>query len=170
VPSLSHSGGTDPNFWKENLTLAFRSLEEINGPIVLPIRGKEYTLPAVSLNDGLKLHGILSGENQDELFEELYRILLGDAWHQMADDKVPAPVIDRVFYTALADFRTGREAAEDIWENGLPKGYSEMVTVAVQKAMTLQGAEPTTRQPDSTNGTNAKSKAAPGKKSSNTGR
>ncbi|MDN5667040.1 DUF7426 family protein [Arthrobacter russicus] len=149
--------------------MAFRSLEEINGPIVLPIRGKEYTLPVVSLNDGLKLHSILSGENQDELFEELYRILLGDAWHQMTDDKVPAPIIDRVFYTALADFRTGREAAEDIWENGLPKGYSEIAAAAVQKAMTLQGAEPTTPQPDSTNGTNAKSKPAPGKKSSNTG-
>lgn len=104
--------------------MPLRPLEDIIGPLVVPVRGKEYSLPSVTLADGLKLHA--SRNNGAPLdSDELYRIILGDVHEQMIADHVPGDVIDRVFLAAYTDFTSGRESAEEVWENGIPKALRD---------------------------------------------
>jgi hypothetical protein len=151
--------------------MALRPLEDIIGPLVVPIRGKEYTLPRVSLPDGIRLTMALRNEGT-VLWADLIPMLLGDAYTEMMEDKIPPAMIDRVLWTALADFQNGRESAEAVWENGVPKAVlQELMTAVSQPAKpTSTGAESTTPPPAFTNGTTGpvKPKAARsrGKKSS----
>lgn len=144
--------------------MAFRPLEEVLGPITLPIKGVDYTLPAVSMEDGLRLHKILAGEDQEAHWQDLFDILLGDVKAQLDDAGTDASTIDRVFFTALADFQTGRDAAEKVWENGIPKEWVAVLSKAVELAQTTPQAEAsTTKPPASGNGTNGpKRKTATG--------
>ena len=131
--------------------MALRPLEEIIGPLVVPIRGKEYTLPAVTLSDGLKIHA--SRNNGALLLSgDLYRIILGDTHTDMLKDNVPGDVIDRVFLTAYTDFTSGRDSAEEGWENGIPKALRE---AAKEVLKTLPGGASMTPPPASGNGTTA---------------
>lgn len=148
--------------------MALRPYEDIVGPLIIPARGKEYTLPTVSLSDGVKLQTALtSGGALDA--GELERILLGDTKQQMIDDRVGGDVIDRALYAALTDFQQGRESAEEAWENGVPKAMRE----AAKELLTLMhntGAESMTQLPASTSGTtNHPAPRTRGKKSSPTG-
>lgn len=134
--------------------MAFRSLEEVLGPIVLPIKGKTYTLPTVSLSDGVRLHAILRQEDTTASLQDVYDILLGDVQHQLRADGVGPDTTDRVFFTALADFQTDREGAEKVWENGIPKVAVAALYEAVKTAQMIpQAAAATTPAPDSGNGT-----------------
>jgi hypothetical protein len=147
--------------------MALRPLEDILGPLVVPVRGKEYTLPAVSLTDGIKIHASRT-EAAPLDATELYRIILGDTHAQMLADNVPGDVIDRVFLTAYTDFTSGRDSAEEVWENGLPKALRE---AAKEVLMTLQDGASTTPPPASGNGTTspkAQAKRSRGSKSSPT--
>jgi len=149
--------------------MALRPYEDIVGPLVIPIRGKEYTLPTVSLQDGLRIHASKSG-GEALTGEELYKILLGDAWEQMTADGIGGDVLDRVFLTAYADFTSGRDSAEEAWENGVPKAMREAAR-EVLALMTPQDEATTTPPPASGNGTTTRPKTAPrsrGKKSSPT--
>lgn len=121
--------------------MAFRPLEEVLGPITLPIRDKEYTLPAVSLTDGVRLRAILNGENKDAKWSDMFDILLGDAHAQLQADGADATTTDRVFFTALADFQSGREAAEKVWEHGIPSAWIAMLHKAVEQAQTIATKE-----------------------------
>jgi hypothetical protein len=104
--------------------MPLRPLEDILGPLIVPVRGKEYTLPAVTLSDGLKIHA--SRNNGAALeYQELYRIILGDVHEQMLADHVPGDVVDRVFLTAYTDFTSGRDSAEEVWQNGVPKALRD---------------------------------------------
>jgi len=147
--------------------MALRPLEEIIGPLVVPIRGKEYTLPAVTLSDGLKIHA--SRTNGAALLSsELYKIILGDVHTDMLADNIPGDVIDRVFLTAYTDFTSGRDSAEEVWENGLPKALRD---AAKEVLKTLPGGASTTRPPASGSGTTspkAKATRSRGSKSSPT--
>lgn len=148
--------------------MALRAYEDIVGPLIIPARGKEYTLPTVSLSDGVKLHAALS--NGGELDAgELERILLGDAKQAMVDDRVGGDVIDRALLAALTDFQQGREGAEEVWENGVPKAMRE----AAKELLTLMNstaAESTTPPQASTSGTTSpKVTRSRGKRSSPTG-
>lgn len=133
--------------------MGFAPLEEILGPITLPIRGKEYTLPQLSWEDGIRLHTILAGEDAGAQVGDVMRLLLGDVYDQLATDNAPRTTVDRVFFTALADFKTGREAAQEVWLNGIPKELTQLAAVAMADAMTRQGAETSTKPPASGNGT-----------------
>jgi len=136
--------------------MAFRSLEEILGPIVLPIKGKTYTLPKVSLTDGVRLHAILRQEDTNASLQDVYDILLGDVQEQLRAAGVGPDTTDRVFFTALADFQTDREGAEKVWENGIPKVAVAALYEAVKTAQMIpQGAVSTTPEPASGNGTTA---------------
>lgn len=147
--------------------MALRPLEDILGPLVVPVRGKEYTLPAVTLQDGLKIHASRT-EGAALEASELYRIILGDAHEQMLADHVPGDIIDRVFLTAYTDFNSGRDSAEEVWENGVPKALRDAAKEVLQ---ILRDGGSTTTPPDSGNGTTSpKAKATPsrGRKSSPT--
>lgn len=140
--------------------MAFAPLEELQGPIVLPIRGKEYALPQLTFEDGLRLHKILAGDDATAYVADVMRLLLGDAYDELLKDEVPSATVDRVFFTALADFKTGREAAEEVWSNGIPKALTAAAAKAMTDAMTRQAVETTTPSPVSGNGMKPTKKTA----------
>lgn len=121
--------------------MPLRPLEDIIGPLVVPVRGKEYALPAVSVADGAKIHASRSSGAALE-YQELYRIILGDVHEQMIADHVPGDVVDRVFLAAYTDFTSGRESAEEVWENGIPKALRDAAK-EVLAAMNQPAAEAT---------------------------
>ena len=150
--------------------MALRAYEDIVGPLTVTIRGKDYTLPDISLTDGVRMHQAGKEGADDLSIPELVGIILGPVREEMITDGLPGAIIDRVFYTGLADFKGGREAAEQLWENGVPKEIQTAIQKAVNTALeTQQAADSTTKRPASTNGTKPKNTRQPGKKSSPTG-
>ncbi|MGN8024693.1 DUF7426 family protein [Microbacterium sp. 22242] len=95
----------------------FSDFNELYDPLVLPINGKQYTIPPVSFDAGVKINGIVDGAEKlgDE---EFFRLILGDVFEQMLTDKVPSAAITRAAQTALADFKYGRGMAETMWKTG----------------------------------------------------
>jgi hypothetical protein len=133
--------------------LAFRDLTDIIGPISLPIRGKTYTLPEISLEDGLRLHAAAAGTATVSV-KDLITIILGPVYQEMLDDHVPLGVIDRALWTGLADFQSGRETAEQVWEHGVPKEVlAELLAPLTEALTTPPGVESTTPPPVSGSGT-----------------
>jgi hypothetical protein len=152
--------------------MALRPYEDVIGPLIIPARGKEYTLPPVSLQDGLRMHAAAS-KGEEISITDLTVIILGDTKDAMLADGVPPSVIDRAFWTGIADYQQGREAAEQVWEHGVPKAVLDEVVKAFQQAQTTPpAAASTTKPPASGNGTTNRPTTAPrsrGKKSSPTG-
>jgi hypothetical protein len=96
----------------------FKDLAEILEPLVLPIRGKEYTIPPLSFQDGERVNAIVDG-SEKLTDEEFYRLLLSDAmFDELIADGAPARGIDRIARTALTDYKFGRELALIMWETG----------------------------------------------------
>lgn len=113
--------------------MAFKDFTEFTaGPLELPYRGKVYTLPEVSIDLGARL--VTELEDPTSPFaalpvEDAWALLLGDALTEMRADGCPARFVNRVFLTALADFKYGRESAEATWEAGTdPKVLAEFYT------------------------------------------
>ena len=86
----------------------FTDFNELVKPLVLPIGGKQYTIPPVSFDAGARVHGLIEDPaNHNE--EEFFRLLLGvEVFEQMRNDNAPSAAIARAAYTALADFKYGR--------------------------------------------------------------
>ena len=147
--------------------MGFAPLEEIEGPIVLTLRGKEYTLPVVTMEQGLALqHRVTEGITAGDLAADL----LGPVLDQLAQDGASPALVERVTMVALAEWKFGREAAEDAWRD--PKAPLTMLA-ALRKAYeaaqtTHTAAESTTPPPASGNGTKtprSKATASRGKRS-----
>jgi hypothetical protein len=138
--------------------MALRPYEDIVGPLVIPVRGKEYTLPTVSLQDGLRIHASKSG-GAPLTADELNTILLGDAYQQLMDDQVGGDVMDRIWLAAYTDFTMGRDSAEEAWETGIPKATREAAR-EILATMTPTDEATTTPPPASGNGTTAPKKPA----------
>ena len=145
--------------------MGFAPLEEIEGPIVLALRGKEYTLPVISMEQGLNLQaaiaeGITAGE--------LAAHLLGPVLEQLAADGAAPALIERVTLVALSEWKFGRAAAEEAWRD--PKAPLAMIQVLREAYAAAQttptAAETTTPPPASGNGT----KTAPPKASPSRGK
>jgi hypothetical protein len=142
--------------------MGFKPLEEIEGPIVLRLRGKEYTLPTVMWDQGVQLQQrIADGMTMAELQSEL----LGPVLDELRADGATATLIDRVANVAYADWRLGRDAAEKAWED--PKALSEALLAAAkaiqQITATTAGVEPSAPSPASTSTT--KKSPTPAKRS-----
>lgn len=133
--------------------MAFRDITEILGPIVLPIRGKTYTLPVLTIAQGLQLRAVLDPDDETTLDDDgFYALLLGPALEEMRTDGVGPDVIARAAFVALADWQSGRPAAELLWETGVdPKVLTDYVTT-LQNA-TSTAAATTTPSPTPGSGT-----------------
>lgn len=132
--------------------MPFKPLEEIlasRPPIVLPIRGKEYTLPVLDVPAQARLAAMLNGTDTESTFNDLLGLLLGDALEQMQADNVSPAAIDRAFFTAVTDGTEGRDAAENTWENGVPAELLKLAHATVQGVIETAGntATPPTSQP-----------------------
>jgi hypothetical protein len=136
--------------------LSFRDITDIYGPIILPIRGKDYTIPSLTIEQGLQLRDVMDPSNEATLNDEdFYALLLGDALPAMRTDAVQPDIIARAAFTALADFQSGRPAAEAIWETGLDPKVLAKYAGEIQEALTSisTGVDATTKSPKRTNGT-----------------
>ena len=152
--------------------MGFAPLEEIEGPIVLTLRGKDYTLPVISMKEGLDLQARII--NGGVSVGELSGALLGDVLVELAKDGVNPDITARVTAVAIAEWKFGRAAAEAAWQD--PKALTNMIQAlqqAIEAAQTTPSAEAsTTPPPASGSGTKSpKSRATPsrGKRSSATG-
>lgn len=109
----------------------FDDFEAVYEPLVLPINGKQYTIPPVVAAEGIKFTLAASGEEDAPFFsdDDMERMLLGpDLKQQLLDDGASDAAVKRVLLTALADFQGGRTAAEIMWATGGdPKAMAEYV-------------------------------------------
>lgn len=140
--------------------MAFRDITDILGPIRLPVRGKDYTLPTLTLAQGLELRDVLDPADPKTLDDEaFYEFLLGDALTEMRHDGVGADVIARAAFVALADFQSGRPAAEALWETGLdPKVLTNYVESVKNATPPSTGGAAKTPSRASTSGTKPRKK------------
>lgn len=95
----------------------FSDFNELYDPLRLPINGKSYTIPPVSFEAGVRINGVVDGEERIE-DEEFFRLILGDTFDEMVTDKAPLAAITRAGQTAVADFKYGRAMAEVMWKTG----------------------------------------------------
>lgn len=129
--------------------MPFEDYTEFIEPLVLPIRGKGYTVPPMSLEAGLRLKPFLEGKIPEGITDdELAHLTLGAAYDEMVADTVPPAAIQRAMLTALAEYQSGRGAAEILWRTGGdPKAVeSEVrkVTNRAQRRSKVTGAANTT--------------------------
>lgn len=99
----------------------FDDFDAVYEPLVLPIKGKEYTIPPVAAAEGIRFTAAASGVEGAEFFsdEDMERMLLGpDLKQELLDDGVSDAAVKRILLTALADFQGGRSAAEIMWATG----------------------------------------------------
>lgn len=141
--------------------MAFRDLDEflVIEPVQLPIRGKVYSFPgSVSAKTGLFLQraAVLSGTPDvdpdtvlipDEMEDDLFDELLGDAQQEMIDDRLTSAHIRHVFDTLVVFHMAGREAAEAVWEDtgqGEAKGPSGASSATASRTPTRASSAGTT--------------------------
>lgn len=98
----------------------FKDFNDLIEPIILPIGGKQYTIPPVSAEDGIRFKIARSGvEGAPKITDDDFeRIFLGDVRDEMIADNVPAEALNRALATALTDHSAGRDAARIMWETG----------------------------------------------------
>lgn len=115
--------------------MAFRDLDEflVVEPLVLPIRGKDYSFPGeISARTWLLLQTVAEKAQQarsaedggslddvaipDDVEQGLKAELLGDAEQEMIDDGLTSAHLKAVMMTLIAFHLQGREAAEAVWE------------------------------------------------------
>lgn len=147
--------------------MGFAPLEEIEGPIELTLRGKTYTLPVLTMQQGLELQariaeGITAGE--------LAMALLGPVMTELADDGASAALVDRVAAVAIAEWQFGREAAERAWAD--PKSLTEQIAAYTAAIQAAARAAATTTPPQASGSTTKtpkkRARRSPGPTSSGT--
>ncbi|OYV64453.1 MAG: hypothetical protein B7X07_06360 [Actinobacteria bacterium 21-64-8] len=152
----------------------FEDYEKVVDPLILPIRGKDYVIPEVSMPDGLKytkyVEELTAAEESrktdpdaplpEPLDNDVFRhMMLGAAYDEMVADGVPAAAVSRALVTATANFQTGRASAEIMWATGGdPKAIEKylMPNRAARRASarsTGTGSAKKTPSPASTNST-----------------
>ena len=138
-----------------------KDYDEVTEQLVLPIRGKRYTLPPVSFGDGEKITLALAGER--ELSNtELRDIVLGPLVPQFRADNVPAEAVGRALAAGIALFQRGPVAAAALWETGIDPKVVALWTAEQQKnsTSTNTGEANTTPKQASGNGTKTSRQAS----------
>ncbi|OZB79732.1 MAG: hypothetical protein B7X41_19050 [Microbacterium sp. 14-71-5] len=125
----------------------FSDFNDLFDPLVLPINGKQYTIPPVSFAAGVKINGIVDGtEKMGD--EEFYRLILGSVFDEMLADKVPMAALDRAGKAALADFQYGRGMAEIMWKTGGdPKAVESLAPKPNRAARRSKGTAAASKTP-----------------------
>jgi hypothetical protein len=134
----------------------FKDYSELVDPLVLPIGGKEYTIPPVGAADGIRFATSIDPNLPDAepiSDDEFMTMFLGPAYDDMLADNVPSPAMMRAAMTALAEHQRGRSVAEVVWETGAdPKALADYVMRSLpnrkarRKSKRTGGANTTKRQ------------------------
>lgn len=152
--------------------MAFRDWQDTEAadPLVLPIHGKTYDIPALGHLDEIRMREefgrLNTGSAPLMTNEEFLRATLGDALDQMRADNVPAKAIVHASVVAHTDALYGRQAAEDMWEHGPdPEALAAAIKAAANADSTTSpstaGAGSSTKRRASTSGTRSR-KTTPG--------
>ena len=155
----------------------FADFLEAYEPLQLPIGGKTYTIPPVTLADGARFKLVLTNAEGAEFFSdaEFEAMLVGPALKaEMVADGVSDVAFERVLLTALADHQQGREAAEVMWATGGdPKALKQYVREhapnRAQRRSKSSGGAAKTRTPGSTSGTKPHPDSSPNQATPSTG-
>lgn len=145
--------------------MALRNYLDIIGPLVIPIGPHEYTIPPIDAAMGIKLKLAQAGKKvPPELAalsgEDWYRLFLGPAFDQMVKDDVEPSVIERAYFTAMADFRNGRDTAERTWEAGLDPEVMAALREAAAKAAKRKNPRASTPSPSTAAASSTRTRAA----------
>jgi len=131
-------------------------------PLIFPVGEHIYTIPPIGYLKGTRLSGMLNGTDhtmENELPDVLWEFVLGDVWKQMKADDAPLEAMNRVAFATLTDFQLGREAAEKVWESGIPPEALAAVQAAIQQTeqpkQSSTVAAPKTRSRASSSGTSS---------------
>ncbi len=116
--------------------MPFKDYAQVAEPLELPINGKTYKIPPVSLPDGIKLADVIDPDSDTTVSdEEFNRLLLGDALDEMRADHVTPAAINRATLAALGDWQKDRATAEIMWETGGdPKALEAWVKANTNRA------------------------------------
>lgn len=105
--------------------MAFKDWEETeaSNPLVLPIRGNHYRIPALGHLDAIAIredfNRVKNGEPPSMGNEEFMTAVLSpELLTRMRADNVPEAAIVHAAVVAQTDAQLGRDAAEDMWERG----------------------------------------------------
>jgi hypothetical protein len=113
-------------------------------PLSLPVGDVTYEVQPIGYDDGLTLVSVGNGNSdvitEDSPDELLYRLVMGETWQQMLDDRCPYPVMVRAGLAAIQyqgallnglDTETAIAIAEPVWESGIdPEALAAIVTAA----------------------------------------
>ena len=114
-------------------------------PLIFPVGDNDYTVKPVGYLKGLRLQAIFAGTDHTMDAKDsgaLWAFVLGDVWEQMKADDAPIEAMNRIAFATLADFQLGREAAEKVWESGIPPEALAAIQAANQA--TAQPTQPST--------------------------
>lgn len=137
--------------------MPFKDLDDFEqNLLVLPLHGKEYTIPSVRYDDGIRLSLMFEKQEAGEKFEEIppdefNRLMLGTAYDELRADNISWADMRRVVLTVTADFRRGRAVAEVIWETeGDPKAIESWVKANTNRAQRRTAVRTTQRRASGT--------------------
>jgi ParB-like chromosome segregation protein Spo0J len=100
-------------------------------PIQIPVGGKVYTLPPMAFKTGLQIQAAIKDPEPGMTNMDLWRLCLGPVFDEMVEGEAPAAAIERAGMVAYTDWRSGRDAAEAIWETGVsPEALAAAATAA----------------------------------------
>jgi hypothetical protein len=141
-------------------------------PLTFPVGDKEYTIPPVGWDCGLKLVGYFDLEPAKLAklrfkSEDLFRLAMSEAvWEQMVADGVASHVMFRAGLASLAHFQalargtTAEEAlaiAEAVWESSVDP---EAVAAAMAANRSQQDADSTTSRSTAAAGSSTRRRAS----------
>lgn len=154
----------------------------ITDPLVLPIMGKNYTVPPLTARSGLhlallaeKIDALASGSPNldleaftDEGEEDLYRHALGTLYDELIDDDVPFTALRLAGMVAFVDAIRGRDYAVALWQSvgDAASGEAEAApNRAARRSKTRSGktgaAASSTKKRASGSGTRSRPKSSP---------
>jgi hypothetical protein len=119
-----------------------RDWRDIHVPLVLPINGKQYKIPPVSVETGALIRLAQSDDEEaarvatEQLNDGFNERILGDTYAEMLADGVPDVAVVRAATTALVDHNHGRVAAVAMWETGALDPEALAAFMAATKAIT----------------------------------
>lgn len=150
--------------------MAFEPIDELlDETLVLPVKGRRYTIAAPSAETGLAVQAVVQsaavaasgGEVDtdalgDAAERDLYRDLLGDAYDQMLADGVSWPALKHCARVAIVWVVQDKATAERVWSSG-----GDPSRLAPNRQARRSGGANTTKNPASGSGTSTR--PAPGR-------
>jgi hypothetical protein len=149
--------------------VAFQEFNDLVDRLVLPINGKEYTIPEITVEGRIRWEQAQAEPPEGETGPppltdpEFERIFMGDVLEQMRADNVPARAVDRALSTAVTYALAGKDSAQIFWETGghpkaLEKYVREHLPNRASRRSTSTGAASTTRSRKRGSGTKSRKK------------